>query len=359
MPTDPFALGVRARVAVPARPTRSLISSGLSALRYLTLALFWTVFVTEAPTVNGQSTSTPTTRWAIALHGGAGGTPNEWSDERRSARLAGLKEALDTGRDILSRGGNALDAVEKTVRMMEDNPIFNAGKGAVLTSDRRAELDASVMEGASLRCGAVASVTRVANPIALARRVMTDTRHVLLIGPGADRFAESQGFPTVDASYFTERPEDADQSLYLTHDGSYLGTVGCVALDQHGNLAAGTSTGGTGGKMPGRVGDSPIIGAGTYANNATCALSATGVGEEFIRHAVAHDVSAQMQYAGRSLREAVDHVLTKTLAADTGGVIALDAEGNLVLQHNTPGMSCGAADSSGRFEVSLQVAAKR
>lgn len=293
--------------------------------------------------------------WAIAVHGGAGGDPSKWTDAQKEARRRGMTNALQVGQTILENGGTALDAVEQTIRVLEDNPAFNAGRGAVLTSEKKAELDAAIMDGSQRACGAVASVTVVRNPISLARSVMNETRHVLLIGPGGDRFAETQQVDLVDQDYFRLTPDESDQSLYLTRDGSYLGTVGCVALDQSGNLAAGTSTGGLSGKMPGRVGDSPIIGAGTFADNGTCAISATGVGEEFIRNAIAYDVSAQMRYAGKDVSEAVKNAIYVTLKPDTGGLIAVGKDGTISMEHNTPGMTCGAANSDGRMEVQLAV----
>ncbi len=285
--------------------------------------------------------------WAIAIHGGAG-DPTGWDAEQQKVRREGLAAALKIGSDHLTAGGSALDAAEAVINALEDNPNFNAGRGAVLNSDGRAELDASIMDGKTLACGAVAGVTTVKNPISLARRVMSETKHVLLAGKGADAFAAEQQLQLVDPSYFlTHRqpPNSAD----------YLGTVGCVALDSHGNLAAGTSTGGTSRKLPGRIGDSPIIGAGTYAANDACAISCTGVGEEFIRHSIAFDIAAQMRYANRPLSSAVEKALRTTLKPNVGGVISVSSQGQIALHHNTRGMSCGIADSSGRFEVHLDL----
>jgi beta-aspartyl-peptidase (threonine type) len=269
-------------------------------------------------------------------------------------REKGLEQALQIGRKILAGGGTALDAVEQVIRSLENDPAFNAGFGAVLTSDKRAELDAAIMDGRQRGCGAVAGVTNVANPITLARRVMTETKHVLLIGSGADQFARQQQMPLVEASYFQLSGEQTEQSLYLTKEGAQLGTVGCVAMDIDGNLAAGTSTGGIGGQMPGRVGDCPIFGAGTYADNNTCAISATGVGEEFIRNVIAYDIAAQIQYADRTMSDAIASTMSRRMKPDTGGLIAISPDGTISLFHNTPGMSCGAADSHGRFEVLLR-----
>ena len=316
-----------------------------------------------SPAADGTSTS----HWAIAIHGGAGSDPAKWDETVQQTRLAGLAQALRAGESVLREGGEALDAIEAAVGVLEDHGDFNAGRGAVLTTAGQVELDASIMDGRDRRCGAVAGVTRIRNPIRLARRVMMQTPHVLLVGPGADEFARQQSsrpeqpLELAPPDYFLgyrERHSNIDvaptsrSSSTASDDDSksHLGTVGCVAVDTGGNLAAGTSTGGTLKKLPGRVGDSPIIGAGTFACNNTCAVSATGMGEEFIRHAVAYDIAAQMQYAGRSLDEAVTVVIRQRLQAGSGGLIAMDASGNVSLQHNTPGMSCGLATSSGRFE---------
>ncbi|WDQ18403.1 isoaspartyl peptidase/L-asparaginase [Rhodopirellula sp. P2] len=295
--------------------------------------------------------------WAIVIHGGAGSSPAQLGDASSKRRTEGLQHALQTGRDLLADGGSAMDTVEAVIRTMEDNSIFNAGRGSVLTEDGRVEMDASVMDGETLRCGAVAGVTKVKNAISLARRVMTNTKHVLLVGPGADEFAETQQVPLVDPAYFLSQREEegAANIASATHDEdeSHFGTVGCVVLDSHGNLAAGTSTGGTANKLPGRVGDSPIIGAGTYAANGLCAVSGTGVGEEYIRNSVAYDIAAQMRYAGKSLESSVTEIMLNRLQPGIGGLIAVSQAGEIVMQHNTPGMSCAAADSTGRFETHL------
>ncbi|MEM1067747.1 MAG: isoaspartyl peptidase/L-asparaginase [Planctomycetota bacterium] len=287
-------------------------------------------------------------RWAIVIHGGAG-DPTNWDDAKRETRLKGLDRALRAGADMLAKGATALDTVETVVGILEDDPAFNAGRGAVVTNEGNAELDASIMDGKTRSCGAIAGVTTVKNPIQLARKVMTETKHVLLAGDGAEEFAVDQGVERVDPDYFL-----SSTHVGANPDGLYLGTVGCVVLDQNGDLAAGTSTGGTPKKLPGRIGDSPIIGAGTYAANDTCAVSGTGVGEEYIRHSVAFDIAAQMRYAGRSIDEAVTNVMTKTLRPNVGGLIAVSRTGEIVMQHNTPGMSSGAADSNGRFETRLK-----
>ena len=297
--------------------------------------------------------------WALAIHGGAGSL-EKLNEEAKQLRKDGLASALEEGRTVLKRGGSALDAVESVIRILEDDANFNAGRGAKLTSTGQVELDASIMDGKTKSCGAVACVTNVKNPITLARRVMTETKHVLLMGKGAEDFAVSQNMPIVDQAYFlsVNRLRWSSDDLTIDHiaEDTHYGTVGCVALDSAGNLAAGTSTGGTTKKMPGRIGDSPIIGAGTYASNDTCAVSGTGIGEEYIRHAVAYDIAAQMRYANRTLESAVTEIIQHRLNPDDGGVIALSKDGTIVLQHNTANMVCGAADSRGRFDVFLKIA---
>ncbi len=296
-------------------------------------------------------------KFALALHGGALDEVDKIPAERRGAMEAGLRKALDTGRKILADGGTSLDAVEQVIRVLEDDPHFNAGKGAVYNSVGGHELDASIMDGRQKACGAVAGVTTVKNPISLARLVMTNTRHVLLMGPGAEKFADESRVERVDPRYFDTDYQyqqwQERRRRQAAAEASKKGTVGCVALDQHGNLAAGTSTGGLTNKKFGRVGDSPIIGAGTYAENGTCAVSCTGIGEQFIRHGVSFDIAARLRYAKQPLPGAVREVLEKVLQPEDGGIIAVGADGTLVLDFNTDGMSRGAADSSGRFEVKL------
>ncbi len=312
------------------------------------------------PTYGDESTAKPT--WAIVIHGGAGSSPSQLGEASSKKRTDGLRNALQTGCDLLAQGKSAMDTVEAVIRIMEDDPMFNAGRGAVLTENGSAELDASIMDGKTLGCGAVAGVTKVKNPISLARRVMTNTKHVLLVGRGADLFAETQQVPLVEPDYFITQRDDirvgdirVGDIASASQDASHLhfGTVGCVVLDSHGNLAAGTSTGGTANKLPGRVGDSPLVGAGTYASNGLCAVSGTGVGEEYIRNSVAYDIAAQMRYADKSLESSVTEIMTKRLQPGIGGLIAVSQHGEMVMQHNTSGMSCGAADSTGRFETHL------
>jgi beta-aspartyl-peptidase (threonine type) len=319
-------------------------------------------------------------RWAIVIHGGAGAISRDASPEDVAGYRAALTEALEAGRALLESGGQSLDAVETAIRVMEDNPRFNAGKGAVMTATGAHELDASIMDGATRAAGAVAGVRTIKNPIALARLVMTQTPHVLLGGEGADQFGAAMGVEQVDQKYFyTERRHNqlkrAQQKnqVSLDHDikvdpipdaqtdtptqpdfdENKYGTVGCVVLDIHGNLAAGTSTGGMTNKKHGRIGDSPIVGAGTYADNNTCAVSGTGWGEQFIRNGVAFQISAIMEHRRVSLAEAARIVIHEKLNKGDGGIIAVDGAGNIVMDYNSPGMYRGAADASGRFEIAI------
>lgn len=308
-----------------------------------------------------------TSKWAIAIHGGAGTLSKTSPPEEVAAYEQSLKLALMVGVAVLERGGTSLDACEAVVRTLEENPGFNAGIGAAFTADGRHELDACIMDGEKLACGAVAGVTTVKSPIGLARLVMTKTRHVLLSGAGAEEFATLQGVPRVPNSAFdTEKrrkmleewraEQNAKTSASLPsralHSHGY-GTVGCVALDTHGNLAAATSTGGLTGKRWGRVGDAPIVGAGTYANNATCAVSCTGTGEQFMRHVIAKTVSDRMELAGETLEAATKHVVFKTLNPDDGGLIAVSRLGEISMPYNSEGMFRGCADGSGRFEIAI------
>lgn len=306
-------------------------------------------------------------RIGIAIHGGAGTILKEnMSPEEEETYRAELREALLVGYEILKGGGSSLDAVEKAINILEDSPLFNAGKGAVFTNSGTNELDASIMDGKTLNAGAVAAVKHTKNPISLARLVMEKSPHVMLVGEGAAVFAEKLGMKPVPQEYFyTEKRWLQLQKIKAREKsvapdkpvprGSQsrtekFGTVGVVALDQDGNLAAGTSTGGMTNKRFGRVGDSPIIGAGTYANNQTCAVSATGHGEYFIRGVIAYDVSALMQYGGLSLAEAADKVIREKLGAmgGSGGIIAIDREGNIAMPFNTAGMYRGYMDRNGK-----------
>jgi len=292
-------------------------------------------------------------RFCIAVHGGAG------SSMPASARIyrRGIRRATRIGQRILQRGGTSLDAVQAAVRYMEDHPYFNAGRGAVYNRAGRHELDASIMDGRTKGCGAVTGVSTVKNPVQLARKVMEQSRHVMLAGKGAEQFARLKGEQVVPRSYFDTPLRRGELDRYLAKKPAAdqtrrsHGTVGAVALDSHGNLAAATSTGGRTGKLVGRVGDSPIIGAGTFADNATCAISCTGKGEEFIRHNIAANISAMMEYGGKSLKESVKTVMRDKLKPGDGGIIAISRDGEIVLHQNTRRMFRGMADSTGRFEV--------
>lgn len=294
----------------------------------------------------------PGSSYTIVIHGGAGTISTSLPDSVKQAYRNGLTHALQIGREILARGGTSLDAVEHVLRYFETDPKFNAGIGAVYTADSSHELDASIMDGRDLSCGAVAAVRHVAHPISLARLVMEKTPHVLLVDGGAEAFATQMGIPLVPSSYF-DTPERFRQLIEYKKKLSEHGTVGCVALDTHGNLAAGTSTGGMTDKMPGRVGDSPLLGDGTYANNTTCAVSCTGWGEKFIKNTVAFNVSALMEYKGMTLQQAADEMIYRRLQKDDGGLIAVDAHGNYAMPFNTSGMFRGVATSGGLFEVKI------
>jgi len=269
------------------------------------------------------------------------------------AYLADLNRALQVGDSVLAAGGSCMDAVVKTIMVMEDSPLFNAGKGAVFTHDGTVELDASVMEGKTLAAGAVAGITDVKNPIRLARTVMEKSEHVFLTGKGASQFAVEQGFKLVPNSYFhTEKRYQQLQELLQKErtagQGDKHGTVGCVALDRSGNIAAGTSTGGMNNKKYGRVGDAPIIGAGTYANNSTGGFSCTGHGEYYIRLGFSRDISAMMEYRQLDIQKACQSEMEKlTKLGGTGGVIGLDKEGNVAMEFNTSGMFRGYINSKG------------
>ena len=309
----------------------------------------------------GKSVDVPSRKlYAIIIHGGAGSSPEQFSAAKNQARRKSLEKALLVGKKILENRGTSLDAVEAVIRVMEDDPMFNAGRGAVYNAQGNFELDASIMDGSNRACGAVAGVSTIKNPISLARLVMTETRHVLLSSAGADSFGRQMKVDLVPNSYFQTPASRArwekqnsgkPEGALIPRQPSYFGTVGCVALDHRGNLASGTSTGGLANKKFGRVGDSPIIGAGTFADNRSCAVSCTGIGEQFIRNAVAFDVSARMKYRQLSVSSAAREVIHKVLKKNEGGLIALDSLGNAAIEYNTRGMSSAVADSAGRFEI--------
>jgi beta-aspartyl-peptidase (threonine type) len=298
---------------------------------------------------------------AIAVHGGAGKlAPADLTPANERAYRAGLEHALRAGFEVLDSGGQSLDAVVAAVQVLEDDPLFNAGRGAVLAASGVHELDASVMDGRDLRAGAVTGVRHVRSPVELARWVMERSPHVMLAGTGAEEFALEQGLKPVPNSHFaTERRRlELERMLHGEIEAgreSLMGTVGAVALDAHGNLAAATSTGGMTGKKWGRVGDSPIIGAGTYAANDCCAVSATGHGEYFIRAAVAHEIAALMRYRGLDVAAAADEVVMRQLVAlgGSGGVIAVGRDGRIAMPFNSDGMLRGAMDSRGLLETGL------
>lgn len=309
------------------------------------------------------------TEFSIVIHGGAGTIEKEnMSAEQQTKYHQKLEEAIRVGYTILKNGGTSLDAVEKTINILEDSPLFNAGRGAVLTYEGINEHDASIMDGKTLNAGASAGTRTIKNPINLARAVMDNSPHVMLSGRGAETFAQEQGLDIVDPNYFfTENKQKALERVKASENNktasfydidinnSKYGTVGCAALDKNGNLAAGTSTGGMTNKRWGRIGDAPIIGAGTYANNATCAVSSTGWGEFFIRGMVAHDISALMEYKGLSLKEASQLVIQKKLTelGGDGGIIAIDKHGNMVMEFNTSGMFRATMNDKGELYVGM------
>lgn len=328
-----------------------------------------------------QQPPAPTHKWAIVMHGGAGVIERGSMDAKTEAQYrADLAHAIEIGAGVLDRGGSSMDAIEASIRFLEDDPLFNAGRGAVFAADGTNQLDAAIMDGATLRAGAVADVTRTRHPISLARAVMERSPHVFLAGPGADEFSVYAGLEQVSPSFFfTERrwdslvrqlkkeglpipsrpagapPPVAEIKTPEPPDAPEFGTVGMVALDKYGNIAAGTSTGGTQAKRWGRIGDSPLIGAGTYASNQSCAVSATGTGEYFIRLTVARTVCALVQYKGMKLQAAADEVIHKELEAlhGDGGVIAITPDGQMAWSFNTPGMYRARLAEGGKLEVAI------
>lgn len=319
-----------------------------------------------------ETQSNPGENFGIVLHGGAGTIlKKNVSDSLENAYKSKLEEAIRAGYDILENGGDALDAVTATINILEDSPLFNSARGAVFTHEGRNELDASIMDGSNLNAGAVAGVRHIKNPINLARDVMDKSPHVMLYGPGAEEFARGLGYEMMDTTYFytqeqydvlqrvIQREKEKDSKKVSVTDpvlNDYkFGTVGCAALDKNGNLAAGTSTGGMTNKRWNRIGDSPIIGAGTYANNNTAAISATGWGEFFIRTSATHDISALMEYKGLSLKEATEEVIQKKIPdlGGDGGIIAIDKNGNIVMEFNTEGMFRASLNSKKELVIGL------
>jgi len=327
----------------------------------------------DSDTRHASVESTEKDEFSIVIHGGAGTIlKKNMTPEKEAAYKATLEEAIRVGHEILKKGGSSLDAVTKTINVMEDSPLFNAGKGAVFTNAGTNELDASIMDGKTLNAGASAGTTNVRYPIDLARAIMDNSPHVMMAGNGAEKFAQEQGLEIVEPSFFfTENRMNSlkraieNERIELDHDDKSafydptikdykFGTVGCAALDKNGNLAAGTSTGGMTNKRWGRVGDAPIIGSGTYANNATCAVSSTGWGEYFIRAQVAHDISALMDYKGLSLQEASRTVIGKVekLGGD-GGIVAVDKNGNVAMEFNTAGMYRATMNDQGELYLGI------
>jgi beta-aspartyl-peptidase (threonine type) len=336
-------------------------------------------------TVAAQQAGGPAShRWAIVVHGGAGVIERaKLGPDGDSGYRAGLKAAIEAGAKVLDQGGSSLDAVEAAIHVLEDDPLFNAGRGSVFTSEGKNEMDSAIMDGATLKAGAVAGVTRTRHPISLARTVMERSPYVMMVGRGADDFGASNGLEQEPASFFfTEsrwqslvkqlakegkpippRPAGVPAEgkvvpvaqLEESVDSHLYGTTGVVALDRNGNIAAGTSTGGLQGKMPGRVGDSPIIGAGTYASNQSCAVSATGTGEYFIRLGVAREVCNLVLFKGMTVQQAADQVIHKELDAlhGDGGVIAITPDGQLAWSFNTPGMFRAKLTEGGKVEVGV------
>jgi len=320
----------------------------------------------------GQSSSKP--KYVLAIHGGAGTIlKKNMTDSLEKAYIEVLTKSLQAGYDQINQGKSSLDAIEAAINIMEDSPLFNAGKGAVFTNQGKNELDASIMDGSNLKAGAVAGVTTIKNPISAARTVMNKSEHVMMIGKGAEEFARNEGLQIVDPEYFwtkqrwdglqralerdAERAQldhDDQQTAIPPYKDEKFGTVGCVALDKQGNLAAGTSTGGMTNKKFGRVGDSPIIGAGTYANNETVAISCTGWGEFYIRTVAAFNVSAKMKYAKMNIYDATQEVIAEIgkLGGD-GGLIAIDKNGEVAMPFNTEGMYRGTVTADGKIKVEI------
>lgn len=321
------------------------------------------LLILSSCTIEGSTTANQK-EWSIALHGGAGYVSEDMPEDEKEAYFAALEEALATGSKILEEGGSALDAVEKTVNYLEDHEMFNAGKGAVFTSEEKNELDAAIMDGSTLNAGALTGVTTVKNPVSLARKIMTDSKHVFFSGDGAETFADETDVERVDPEYFyTEKryqslkkaqAEDETGSLIETEEEKAwkYGTVGAVAIDKEGKLAAATSTGGMTNKQYGRVGDVPIIGSGTYANDLV-AVSATGWGEKIMLNVSAHTLAAYMEYKEVDLQEAMDYLVDDVLEPGDAGFIAVDKDGNFSMKTNTGSMFRAAIDSEGNTEVAI------
>ena len=341
----------------------------------LSLTLIFLFYACQTQEEKITKAENMTGKFAIAIHGGAGNLVKmKLTPEEEESYKHALDAALSAGSTILANGGTSIEAVEAAITSLEDCPLFNAGKGAVFTHDGHNDLDAAIMNGENLECGAVAGVRHIKNPIRLARKVMEKSEFILLQSGGAEEFAKEQGIEWVDTSYFfTQHRWDQlqeaieDDKTELDHSGKKqaaneqkpseekFGTVGCVALDVHGNIAAGTSTGGLTNKRYGRIGDSPLIGSGTYADNATCAVSCTGKGEDFIRLNVAHDIASMIRYSDAELKAACDSVVMKKLKdiKGRGGCIAIDCHGNIAMPFTTTGMFRGSIDVNGVKKIGL------
>ena len=325
------------------------------------ILIVFLLFISCKPT-NSSIEKINNLNFSIVIHGGAGTMSKaSMSNEVKKQYINKLDEAVSIGYEILKKGGSSQEAVEKTIIVMEDSPLFNAGKGAVLNHDGNVELDASFMDGNTLNAGAISGSSMIKNPISAAISVMNNSQHVMLSGAGADKFAQSQKLDIKPNSYFiTERRLNSLNNAKSKEASSInieqkIGTVGCVALDKFGNISAGTSTGGMTNKRWNRIGDAPIIGSGTYANNLTCGVSATGWGEFFIRSVAAYDISALMQYKGLSIQEASRIVIHEKIAklGGDGGVIALDKDGNVAMEMNTEGMYRAHIDSKGNKTIKI------
>ncbi|MEX0608797.1 MAG: isoaspartyl peptidase/L-asparaginase [Balneolaceae bacterium] len=333
-------------------------------MKIITVFLTFSIAMLSACQVQEDSAETNQKEWSIALHGGAGFVSPDMAEEDKQAYFSALEEAITIGSDILREGGSALDAVEKTVNYLEDHEMFNAGKGAVFTSEGKNELDAAIMDGSTLNAGAITGVTTVKNPVSLARKVMTDSKHVFFAGNGAELFADETDVERVDPEYFFTQPrfeslkraqaDEQESSLIETNEQKAwkYGTVGAVALDKEGKLAAATSTGGMTNKKFGRVGDVPIIGSGTYANDLV-AVSATGWGEKIMLNVSAHTLAAYMEFKEATLQESMDYLVDDVLEEGDAGFIAVDKYGNFSMKTNTGSMFRAAMDSEENKEVAI------
>lgn len=340
------------------------MNKGTSIILFVSIFIF-IVFTSCTKRIDtDEAKNKKKTEFGLVIHGGAGYmTRDRYTPEQDSIYRAKLTDALTAGYNILKDGGTSLECVEKVINILEDSPLFNAGKGAVTTEQGEFELDASIMYGKTNGAGAVAGVKHIKNPISLARKVMENSKHVMLAREGAEMFAEEQGIELVDQEYFSvdknwykkrEKPKSSNETRLINMPDKF-GTVGCAALDKYGDLAAGTSTGGMQDKKFGRIGDSPVIGAGTYANNNTCAISATGHGEFFIRNVVSYDISARMQYLNESLKQSSNEVIMKKLKQQggDGGIIGIDKLGNIEMVFNTSGMFRGYVTDTGNIVVKI------